>query len=102
MTKKHTPGDWQQSGNIIYSQDNGVICQLSEIREGDFIQHRPVKISSPDWDEAMANGQLIKAAPDLLRLYEACRAFGSQLPTEVFEEFVRLQTVIEPIVRPGE
>lgn len=48
-----------------------------------------------------ADGALQQVAPDLMRLYDTCRANGSQLPEEVFDEFVRLQAVIEPIVRPG-
>lgn len=60
-----TPGKWQQSGNIIYSE-NGVICELSEIRKGTTINHQPIDIGSPDWDEAMANGKIIIAAPELL------------------------------------
>lgn len=65
-----TPGKWQQSGNIIYSE-NGVICELSEIRKGTTINHQPIDIGSPDWDEAMANGRIIIAAPELLAALKA-------------------------------
>ena len=65
----HTSGTWEQLANIIYCGD-GVICQLSEPRKTDYIEHCPVDISSPDWKEAMDNGKLIKAAPQMLAALE--------------------------------
>lgn len=61
----YTNGTWEQSASIIHCE-NGVICQLSEPRKTQYVEHYPVAISSPDWQEAMDNGKLIKAAPALL------------------------------------
>jgi hypothetical protein len=65
---KHTPGPWRQSGTVIYSPNTGVICELSTVHPADqAIHHVELELGSDDWDEAMANGALIKAAPDLLK-----------------------------------
>ena len=68
----YTPGKWTQYGSIIFSPGCGVICELSEPRpESGYVEHQRVDLGSPNWDEAMANGGLLKAAPELL---EACEA----------------------------
>jgi hypothetical protein len=78
----HTKGTWKQSGTIIYAEDNGVICQLSEIRTDTIIYHEEVGLSSPDWPEAMANGALIAAAPELLAALEKIAAGNPAKPGE--------------------
>jgi hypothetical protein len=73
---EHTPGPWRQSGTVIYSPNTGVICELSTVHPADqAIHHVELELGSDDWDEAMANGALIKAAPDLLT---ACRYWLDQ------------------------
>lgn len=69
----YTQGDWQQTGRIIHSE-NGNICSLADPRKSDFVGDHPVEIGSPDWQEAMDNGKLIKAAPALLKACEAALA----------------------------
>jgi hypothetical protein len=56
-----TGGEWEQSANIIYSEQ-GNICSLSDPHSYDYITHCTVGISSPNWNEAMANGKLIVEA----------------------------------------
>ena len=62
---------WYQYGILIYS-DIGMVCELSEPHpKSSIITHEPLEYGSPDRIEALANGRLIIAAPDLA---EALRA----------------------------
>jgi hypothetical protein len=63
----YTPGPWKVQADLIYSPYNGVICQLSTIHTPKGrLQHIPLELGAADWDEAMANADLIETAPDLL------------------------------------
>lgn len=75
---KHTPGPWVHSASMIYApgENGGNICELSELRKSRHVQHDKLELGSKDWDEQMANGKLIAAAPELLRACEAIRASG--------------------------
>lgn len=57
MTKP-TGGEWKQLATMIYSKE-GNICILSDPEADKVIGYTPLEISSPSWDEAIANGQLI-------------------------------------------
>lgn len=76
MKVQPTPGPWEQSGNIIWSPDNGVICELSEIRKTGYIAHEGIGVTSPDWEEAMANGRMIAAAPEMLEALKGMREWA--------------------------
>lgn len=80
IESKHTSGPWIQSASLIYARGDkgGNICVMSELRASRFIQYDKLEINSKDWDEQMANGQLIAAAPDLLAACEAALAYFEQ------------------------
>lgn len=64
---KHSPGSWIQTGTTIWADGHGIVCELSEVNPpSGNIEHWRLEIDSPNWDEAMANGRLIIAAPGLL------------------------------------
>ena len=77
---KHTPGPWETSGSSVLSPGHAWICIISEPRHG---RQRNIDISSPDWDEGIANARLIAAAPDLLAALEQCRKAFDAMPIDV-------------------
>jgi len=58
-------------------------CELSDPRVNEYVEHTHIKLGSEDWNEAMDNGRLITAAPDLLA---ACQAF-----IEAWEKSLQLE-----------
>lgn len=71
MTAK-TGGEWKREGKYIFSE-HGNICVLSDPGKNDSIEYVPLKINSPNWDEAIENGKLIidavKAYRQILQLF---------------------------------
>lgn len=79
----HSTELWEMSGNIVYcvgkpQKEGVVICELSEPRPGRYIEHRQLELGSRAMEEARSRGQLITAAPKLLR---ACIEARDYLPT---------------------
>ena len=65
--------NWSQLGSTIYAESDdtntgGVICELSEPLASEFIQHHPLQIDSPHWEEQMKNAAVIVEAYNLLDL----------------------------------
>jgi len=62
---------WEQYGAHIFSPSEGrMICQMSE-PEAQFVEHRPLEVGSPHWEEAMARARAIENVPLLLALTKA-------------------------------
>ncbi len=78
MMAETTPGPWTHSGRMVYApgENGGNVCEVSEPRGSDYVEHVPVELGSKDREEAYANARLIAAAPDLLEsarvLLNAC------------------------------
>lgn len=72
MSKRATAGPWESMGLMVYrgGEEGANICEISSPRGSRWVEHHRCDISDPDWDEAVANMRLIRAAPELL---EACR-----------------------------
>jgi len=76
---KPTQGPWEQAGSVIFAPGAKVmICELSEPC-AKHVHHEPVDLGSNGWKRAMANGQLIVAAPDLLEACEQAARFLCQV-----------------------
>jgi hypothetical protein len=73
MMTEHSAGPWQRNATIVWSPaGEAVVCVLSEPHpESHLVIHEELRLGSNGWDEAMANGDLIEMAPDLLALVEA-------------------------------
>ncbi len=72
MMAETTPGPWTHSGRKVYApgENGGNVCEVSEPRGSDYVEHVPVELGSKDREEAYANARLIAASPELL---EACK-----------------------------
>jgi hypothetical protein len=64
---EHTPGPWHQSATLISTVATPirVIAELSEPEPPHWVEHHSIELGSKNWNEAMANGQLIALAPEL-------------------------------------
>lgn len=58
---------YKQSGDLIYDEEKGMICQLSDPTVS-HITHQDIGWSGPSWTQAMANGKRIIEAEDCLTL----------------------------------
>ena len=77
MKSKPIEGPWEQAGSVIFAPDaKAMVCELSEPHGSQYVEHKAVDLGSKDWQLAMATGQLIVAAPDLL---EACERAATLL-----------------------
>ena len=95
---QYTPGPWEQESTLIFAREaKSMICELSEPRGPDVIRHERLSIGSSDWGEAMANGKLMAAAPEMLAALEAFMHADALLNRDVeferrFERAVILTT----------
>jgi len=106
---EHTPFPWEGHGYIVFSPDNGVVCEMSEphpVRmvthydqdrtphEVEFhpLEHNEVALGSKSRDEVAANKALILAIPDLLA---ACEELVEswEMDTYIDKETLRLAKV---------
>lgn len=71
-----TQGTWDTYGSQVYSNE-GNICEMSEVHKFEVIKHEHIDISSPDWNEAMANAKFIAHTRDdilwLIEQIEKCQ-----------------------------
>lgn len=92
---KHTPAPWEQYGrqifapgiNMVYAPavNRANICELSEPRASKLVEHMPLELGSPDRDEALANGNLIAEAPNLLLAAKHVIEWFSELESHEYE-----------------
>jgi hypothetical protein len=100
---EYTPGPWQQSGDVIWSQEHGVVCQLSTVHPpGCLIEHRRLECGSDDWNEAMANANLITAAPNLLAACEALVEWDEKATSRSIETVTDMARAAIAKVRGGQ
>lgn len=76
-----TPGPYRTYGSLVYAprtdtSRGGTICEVSEPRASNYIRHEPLRLGSPDADEAYANAHLLAAS---WTLREACKAAEEDL-----------------------
>jgi hypothetical protein len=55
------PGEWAGDGILIYYR-GGMICEMSEPHATQYVEHKPLSISSPEWKAAMTVKAHIAAA----------------------------------------
>ncbi len=72
----HTPLPWKMLATMIFSEGHGNICELSEITlASELIEHVKLDPGSPNWNEAIANGQfIVQACNAYHKFHKACHA----------------------------
>ena len=82
----HIPLPWKMFATNIFSEGHGNICELSEVRPASgLIEHVKLDIGSPNWEEAIANGQfIVRVCNAYPKMLEACQALvkWEELATE--------------------